>query len=118
MKNLTEIPVKQDQLLARSLIESFTTAATHAQQKYGESVEELPEPLTVQCVQLDGQKFHFSVFQLNTLNIEGKEGKMNYWWSAPQINLFERAGYENARPVFEGYNPEVFKTMLAFYKNV
>ncbi|XP_011310848.1 39S ribosomal protein L37, mitochondrial, partial [Fopius arisanus] len=118
VKNLTEIAVKEDQLLARSLIESFATAATYARQKYGDTIEDLPEPLTVQCVQVNVQNYHFSVFQLNTLNIEGTEGKMNYWWSSPQMSLFEKAKYENARPVFEGYNPEVFKRILAFYKNV
>ncbi|XP_015121867.1 39S ribosomal protein L37, mitochondrial isoform X2 [Diachasma alloeum] len=118
VKNLTEIPVEQDQLFARSLIEAFATTATYARQKYGDSVEDLPEPLAVQCVHVDGQNFHFSVFQLNTLNIEEKEGKMNYWWCSPQISLFEQAKYENARPVLEGYNPDVFKRLLAFYKNV
>ncbi|XP_063981891.1 large ribosomal subunit protein mL37 [Diachasmimorpha longicaudata] len=118
VKNLTELPVEVDQLFARSLVESFTTTATYARQKYGDSVGDLPEPLTVQCVHADGQNFHFSVFQLNTLNLEEKEGKMNYWWSSPQIRLFEKAMYEDARPVFEGYNPEVFKRILAFYKNV
>ncbi|KAG8041702.1 hypothetical protein G9C98_007006 [Cotesia typhae] len=102
---------------ARSLVKSFTTAASCAYQKYGADVKELPEPITIQCVQSNSQAFHFSVFQLNTLNINGTEGPKNFWWSMPEINLFDTAAYVEGRPVLEGYNPEVFKRILAFYTN-
>lgn len=117
IKNITELPVKKNQLIARSLVKSFTTAASCAYQKYGADVKELPEPITIQCVQSNSQAFHFSVFQLNTLNINGTEGPKNFWWSMPEINLFDTATYVEGRPVLEGYNPEVFKRILAFYTN-
>ncbi|XP_074109007.1 mitochondrial ribosomal protein L37 [Cotesia typhae] len=117
IKNITELPVKKNQLIARSLVKSFTTAASCAYQKYGADVKELPEPITIQCVQSNSQAFHFSVFQLNTLNINGTEGPKNFWWSMPEINLFDTAAYVEGRPVLEGYNPEVFKRILAFYTN-
>ncbi|CAG5100383.1 Similar to MRPL37: 39S ribosomal protein L37 [Cotesia congregata] len=117
VKNITELPVKKNQLIARSLVKSFTTAASCAYQKYGADVKELPEPITIQCVQSNSQAFHFSVFQLNTLNINGTEGPKNFWWSMPEIDLFDTAMYVKGRPVLEGYNPEVFKRILAFYTN-
>lgn len=117
MKNFTELPVTENQLLARSLMKSFIAAAACAKHKFGNDVKDLPEPITIQCVQTNGQTFHLSVFQLNTLNIDGIDGKCNLWWSMPQLNLYEKADYENSKPIVTNYNPEVFKRILAFYKN-
>ncbi|XP_057341344.1 39S ribosomal protein L37, mitochondrial [Microplitis mediator] len=117
VQNITELPVTKNQLLARSLIKSFTAAASYAYQKFGTNIKDLPEPITVQCVQSNGQSFHFSVFQLNTLNISGTEGIKNLWWSMPEIDLFNKAGYEEGKPLVEGYNPEVFKRISAFYNS-
>ena len=117
VKNLTELPVTEDQIHARSMIKSFGAAAICAQQKFGLSVKELPKPIVVQCIQSDGQNFHFSVYQLNTLDIDGKEGIKNFWWSESSIKLYEEAVYKNGQPCLEGYNSDVFKRYLAFYKN-
>ncbi|CAD1468491.1 unnamed protein product [Heterotrigona itama] len=117
VKNLTDLPVTEDQIHARSMIKSFGAAAICAQQKFGLSVKELPEPIVVQCIQSDGQNFHFSVYQLNTLDIDGKEGIKNFWWSEPSIKLYEQALYKNGQSCLEGYNSDVFKRYLAFYKN-
>lgn len=117
VKNLTELPVIEDQIHARSMIKSFTVAASNARQKYGQDVKHLPEPITVQCVQSNGQDFHFSVFQLNTLDINKTEGIRNFWWSSPTLQLFEQAGYESGRPIVKAYNPEVIKKLFAFYRN-
>lgn len=116
-KNNTELPVQETQILSRALVKSFTAAAAYAKQKYGDDVGDLPESVTIQCVNSDGKMFHFSVFQLNTLVLNDTAGKKNYWWSKPRMQLYEKAQYENGKPTFEGYNPEVFRTMLAFYKN-
>ncbi|KZC10603.1 hypothetical protein WN55_00355 [Dufourea novaeangliae] len=48
VKNITELPVFEDQIHARSLIESFTAAGTYARQRFGLDVKELPEPVVVQ----------------------------------------------------------------------
>ncbi|XP_076629516.1 mitochondrial ribosomal protein L37 [Colletes latitarsis] len=117
VKNLTELPTTENQVHARSLMESFTAATVFARQKFGTNVKQLSEPVVIQCVQSDGQNFHFSVYQLNTLNIDGTDGVKNFWWSAPTIKLYEKAQYENGRACLEGYNDEVFKRFLAFYKN-
>lgn len=114
------MPVRENQLLGRSLIKAFTAGAGCARQKYGPDFNgDLPEPLTIQCVQTNGQAFHFSVLQLNTLNINdfSNNSKVNYWWSMPQIDLYKFSKYETGKPILEGYNPEVFRRILAFYKN-
>lgn len=117
VKNLTELPVTEDQIHAHSMIKSFTIAAICARRRFGLNIKKLPEPVVVQCVQSDGQKFHFSVYQLNTLNLDGEKGIRNFWWSEPSIKLYESAQYENGQPCLEGYNNEIFKKFLAFYKN-
>ena len=117
VKNLTELPTRETQVLARNMLKAFSAAASCARRRFGESVQDLPEPVTVQCIQTEGQSFHFSVFQLNTLNIDGTEGTKNYWWTSPRLNLYDKAEYFDGKPLIEGYNPEVFKRIFAFYNN-
>lgn len=117
VKNLSELPVVEDQILARSMIKSFTAAASNARQKYGSDVKHLPEPIIVQCIESNGKQFHFSVFQLNTLDINKTEGIRNFWWSSPILQLYEEACYKTGKPILTGYNPEVVKKLFAFYKN-
>ncbi|XP_043471502.1 39S ribosomal protein L37, mitochondrial isoform X2 [Leptopilina heterotoma] len=117
VKNLTELPVDETQILARNMLKAFTAAASCAHKRFGSSVQDLPEPIAVQCIETDGENFHFSIYQLNTLNINGREGLMNYWWSSKRIRLFDGVDYCDGKPRLEGYNPEVFKRMYAFYIN-
>lgn len=100
------------------MIKSFTAAAANARQKYGPDVKHLPEPIIVQCIESNGKNFHFSVFQLNTLDINKIEGIRNFWWSSPTLQLYEKACYEVGKPILTGYNPEVVKKLIAFYKNI
>nr|XP_003701026.1 PREDICTED: 39S ribosomal protein L37, mitochondrial [Megachile rotundata] len=116
VKNLTELPVTENQIYARSMMKSFTAAAGCARQKFGENVKELPEPVVVQCIQSDGQNFQFSVYQLNTLDMDSKNIR-NYWWAEPFIKLYESAQYDEGKPCVQEYNKEVFKRFLAFYRN-
>lgn len=82
-----------------------------------DAVEILPQPITVQCIQTDGRLFDFSVFQLNTLNINGNEGIKNIWYQTEQMPLYNICTYEKGVPVLEEYNPEIIKYLLTFYKN-
>jgi large subunit ribosomal protein L37 len=81
------------------------------------NVKNLPEPITIQCVQTDGRLFHFAVLQLNTLDLDSTEGKKNVFWMLPRIPLFTSCTYVRGRPLLEGYNSEVFSRLLAFYSN-
>ncbi|XP_021942029.1 39S ribosomal protein L37, mitochondrial isoform X2 [Zootermopsis nevadensis] len=117
VKNIYETPVTEEQVQGRTLLKSFAVAAAHAQQRFGVNVKDLPEPITVQCVQTDGRLFHFAVFQLNTLDLDGTEGKKNIFWMLPRIPLFTSCMYVKGRPLLEGYNSEVFSRLLAFCSN-
>lgn len=70
VKNTTELEVQESQVFGRALMKAFTAAASSARQKFGLDVKELPEPVSVQCIQTDGKQFYFSVYQLNTLDTE------------------------------------------------
>lgn len=118
VKNLTELPVTADQIRARSLMKAFTAAVSYVKSVFGEDTKTLLDPVTVQCIQSDAENFHFSVFQLNTLDFNDTSGIKNFWWNESIIRLFDKAGYINGRPTLEGYNPDVFKRICAFYGNI
>lgn len=80
-----------------------------------EDVKELPTPVTVQCVQTDGKFFQFGVLQINTLNLE--DGKVkNIWYQTENLPLFEVCMYDTGKPVLKGYNDNVVKNLVTFYK--
>lgn len=117
VKNLYETPVLETQILGRSLMKAYAFAVANAKSKYGEDVRELPEPITLQCVQTNSQWFHFSVFQLNTLASSEKDEKKNYFWQTPLLDMYKTCIFLEGIPHLEHYNPEVFKHFLAFYMN-
>lgn len=117
VKNLHETQVTTSQFQARNLLKAFTVASARAQQLYGNSVERLPKPIVVQSIQTDGKTFHFGVFQLNTLQLDGSDGTKNYWFHMPNVDLFSECEYKLGRPVLEGYNKDCFRYLKAFYSN-
>lgn len=82
-----------------------------------DDVETLPEPICVQCIQTDGRLFDFSVFQLNTMNLNGAEGIKNIWYQTEQMPLYTICAYDKGIPILEGYNPEIMKYLFAFYRD-
>ncbi|GLV39876.1 mitochondrial ribosomal protein L37 [Carabus blaptoides fortunei] len=115
--NLFEEEVTEAQVLGRSLMKTFAVAAAYARQKYGNDVQVLPQPVTLQCVQTDGKQFHFAMLQLNTLDLQDG-GVKNVWYSVPNMPLFQTCEYQVGKPVVLGYNQDVMKYLLAFYNNV
>ncbi|CAG9860222.1 unnamed protein product [Phyllotreta striolata] len=116
VKNLYEEEVTTEQIFGRSLLHTFTVAASYARQKYGDG-KTLDEPVTVQCVQTDGRIFHFGVLQLNTLNLLDASTK-NVWYQTPLQYLFENCEYVKGKPVLEGYNNQIIQQLHSFYRNV
>lgn len=99
----------------RSLIMAFGSALAQARVTYGENVKGvLPEPITVHFINTNGKDFYFSVFQLNTLDLEG-DIKNIFWHESETAPLFETCEYVYAVPTLEGYNHDIFKKMLAMY---
>lgn len=117
VKNLYETPVMISQILGRSLMKAYAFAVANAKSKYGEDVLELPEPITLQCVQTDSRWFHFSVFQLNSLAGPEDNGTKNIYWQSQLLNLYKKCDFVEGVPALEDYNPEVFKHFLSFYMN-
>jgi len=80
----------------------------------------LPEPISTQCVMTDGDTFHFTCFQLNTLNFETGDGVKNLVWFDEERPLFyrlmpKRAMLRNTR--YLDYDSDVFRQLVAFYVN-
>jgi len=69
----------------------------------------------------DGDRFHFSCFQLNTLNFETSDGVKNLvWFDEEERPLFnrvvpKRAMLRNTR--YLDYDADVFRQIVAFYVN-
>ena len=115
---------------ARGLAHCFQLALGQARLLYGPDVVDLPRPVCVQFVQTEGQHFHFSAFQLNTLRLDDDGGVKNiYWEGEPEdgwtdewgdagqrrSRLFEVCDNVMAIPTLEGYNPKVFNRFSAMY---
>lgn len=105
---------------AKSLMFCFGHALASAKQRFGSDVKTLPEPISVQCILTNGFKFHFTCFQLNTLDFSTNNGIKNLVWFDSDNALFnkilpKRAMLRNTK--YEDYNPEVFKKFLALYLN-
>ncbi|XP_050354296.1 39S ribosomal protein L37, mitochondrial [Nymphalis io] len=115
VNNIFETPVTPTQILGRSLTHAFTVATAYAKQLYGEDVKDLPDPIHLNCIQTDGQRFHFGVLQLNTLNLDGTEGTKNIWYCKNDLKLYDSCRYLSAIPVLENYNPKVYGYINAFY---
>ncbi|KAF5272436.1 hypothetical protein FQA39_LY07904 [Lamprigera yunnana] len=117
VKNLYEEEVTVAQFLGRSLMKTFVVAATYARQNFGEEVEVLPQPVTVQCVHTDGRIFHFGILQLNTLDSSSNSTIKNVWYQTPQLALFDTCIYKLGKPILEGYNGNVINNLMALYAN-
>ena len=101
----------------RSLIMAFASALAQARLNYGPDVSGvLPQPITVHFVNGNGIKFHFSVFQLNTLDLDGKDKVKNiFWHQAEMDHLYTDCSYALSQPTLTGYNHAVFNKLLAMY---
>uniref|UniRef100_A0A069DYX5 Large ribosomal subunit protein mL37 n=1 Tax=Panstrongylus megistus TaxID=65343 RepID=A0A069DYX5_9HEMI len=115
--NLYDIEVSESQFLARSLMKCYTFALAQARHTYGEGVLDLPEPIVVQCVQMDSKIFHFSILQLNTTAGPEETTIRNAYWNLPSISLYDTCDYIDGKPELQGYNPLVFRTLFSFFQN-
>ncbi|XP_034475449.1 39S ribosomal protein L37, mitochondrial [Drosophila innubila] len=110
--------VSKTQFYGRSLLKAFVVAVARAKQLGDVPTNGvLQKPIVVQCIQTNGQEFHFGVLQLNTLNLSADSITKNYWFHRPSVELFTECCYQTGRPHIDGYNSEVFRTLNAFYHN-
>ncbi len=98
-------------IAAESLIRAFTLALGQVRLFEGD----LQRPIVIPFVFTTGDKFHFSVFQLNSLDLEDPT-KVNYFWHEEQTTkLFDMCQFQEALPVLEGLNCEAFDKFYALY---
>uniref|UniRef100_A0A182YKH1 Large ribosomal subunit protein mL37 n=1 Tax=Anopheles stephensi TaxID=30069 RepID=A0A182YKH1_ANOST len=116
VKNATELPVSRDQIEGRTMVKAFAAAAARARQLYGEDVKALPNPITVQAVQTDSKTFHFSVYQLNTLDLSSSTDR-NMWFRKAPLELYSQCGYVVGKPTLDDYNKDVLRHFAVFYSN-
>ena len=131
-------------LEGRLLLHAFTVAAAHAQQRYGvrfdqknhqnviimtffvcvdvvvhlqKDVKDLPEPVTINCMQTDSRNFYFGCLQLHSLDLDSSKVANNLFWIEDPQPMFTKCDYVDNQPVLEGYNPQVLETLMALYKS-
>ncbi|XP_046402014.1 39S ribosomal protein L37, mitochondrial isoform X2 [Ischnura elegans] len=117
VKNLYDLPVTEKQFMGRSLVHTFAVAAAQARHSLKNEDSDLTHPITLQSIHTDGKRFHFAVFQLNTMNLNGGSGIRNIFWHTPVSSIFEECGYKEGRPELVGYNDDVSRNTLAFFMN-
>ena len=109
------IPRMDQDFFGRSLIMAFASTLGQARLKYGKEISGiLPEPIAVHFINTNGSKFHFSVFQLNNLDLNG-DVKNIFWHEPVMEDLYETCDYVSAVPTITGYNHGVFNKLLAIY---
>ena len=87
-------------------------------------VKVLPEPITIQNINMDWTTLNFLCFQLNTLDTNNDNGVKNLAWCDNNNKLFskiypkpwkEEEIWKKMR--YEDYSKEVFKKFLAVFLN-
>jgi len=108
-------PRMDEDYFGRSLILAYASTLAQARLKYGEKIlGDLPEPIAVHFINTNGSKFHFSVFQLNSLDLNG-DIKNIFWHQPVMEEFFGACDYVSAVPTIQGYNHNVFNKLLAIY---
>jgi len=97
--------------LARSLMVGFTVSLGQARLRWGEDVKgDLKEPVCINLITTDGQRYQIGSFQLNTMDLDS-EVKNVFWQSPDTQNLFEFCGYKEAQPMLDGLNMQLFNQL-------
>ena len=79
----------REQLLAHGLMQLFSQATAECLQNGYPLNNDLPHPLSLQCLLCSGHQITFLTFQLNTLVIGSRErGHRNVLWAGPTLELF------------------------------
>ena len=100
----------------RSVVLAFTAALGQARLLYGQSVSgQLSNPITINFITTNGQGFLVTVFQLNTLDLNSS--LKNIVWQKQLGNIFGTCDFIEGVPIFEDYNHDVIRNLLAVYKS-
>lgn len=86
-------------------------------------MKRLPEPIVIQSVLSAQNRFHFGIFQLNTLDLndEGADQLTNIWYQSPGIDLYaveddaETGSSTGEKFKLMSYNENVLRFLVSFY---
>ncbi|XP_014774141.1 39S ribosomal protein L37, mitochondrial isoform X1 [Octopus bimaculoides] len=108
---------------ARSLLYLTGYAVNEAKRRFGANVQQLPEPINLQCINMNDCTFNFLFFQLNTLDFQTADGLKNLLWCDAHNLLFYKKfrqpwlGRSSRNHRYLDYNAEVFQKFLTMYLN-
>jgi len=107
------------QMLKSLFISLFSRVNIQADDQGEELTNDLKQPLSANCIGLDGQKFHFICLQLNTVSFDSIGGIKNMIWVSDEMNLFDECSNFTWKSAdyYTHYNPQVFKTFQALWLN-
>jgi len=89
--NMPHIKQSYNALQGRLLLHAFGVAAAHAKKIYGEDVQQLPEPVTLNCIHSDSQNFLFGCLEVHSLDISSNESvAKNLFWVTDNMQLFKK----------------------------
>jgi len=97
----------------------FAALNSRAVSFYGNEPKVLPQPLTAQCIGLDGRNFTFMCLQLNTTDFSDDNGIKNQVWQSPDIPLFDKCSqtHWHCEDYHSGFDPKAFKLFQAIWLN-
>jgi len=104
---------KPEVQMAKSLMMGFCAAVGQARLRWGQNISgDLPEPVAVNIISTDGQRYQLSSYQLNSLDLDSDI--TNIFWTHPEsLELFTYCGYEEAKVKFSGLDIDAFSLIKA-----
>lgn len=116
--NLTELGFAEFQ--ANMYQQLYAILHAKAVEMYGAEPQDLPQPITGQCIGHDSRQFNFMFLQLNTTNLNSEQGVKNMLWSNTEpLEMYKECSHRTWRnpQYIEEYNPEVFKIFSSCWLN-
>jgi len=101
---------------AKSLMVGFCTALGQARLRFDEKVSgDLPEPVTINIINTDGQRYQVATFQLNSMDLDSVN---NVFWMHPEpMELFEFCGYDEGQVKLNGLNLDTYSQIHTLMMN-
>jgi len=97
---------------AKSLMVGFCVALGQARLRWGGNISgDLPEPVTINIINTDGQRYQVGTFQLNSMDLDSVN---NVFWMHPEpLELFEFCGYSDGQVALSGLDLNTYSYLLA-----
>lgn len=102
---------RQDAELARTLMTGFAVALGQARLRYGDDIRgTLPQPIRVNVINTDGQRYSIGCVQINSMDIGSKTRNL-FCYHPETLELFEFCGHREGAVVIEGLNMKTYEIL-------